>query len=121
MPPRSSHPPPATPLKAEVFLILVSLAEQDRHGYSVMQAVRQHSEGAIQLRTGPLYRHLKRLLDLGFVEETPDRRACEDDRRRRCYYRLTDLGRRVVRTESARLAKLVALTHRLGLMDRVPT
>ena len=114
---RSVNSPPVAALKPEVFLILVSLAEQERHGYGVMQAVRRHSEGTIQLRTGPLYRHLKRLLDSGFVEETPERPASEDDRRRRCYYRLTEQGHRVVRAESARLARLVALTYRLGLVE----
>ncbi len=109
---------PATPLKPEVFLILVSLAEKERHGYGVIQAVREHSDGAIQLRTGPLYRRLRQLLDSGLVEEAPDRPPSEhDDRRRRCYYRLSELGHRVVRWESHRLARLVSKTRQLGLIE----
>ena len=110
--------PPFVPLKPEVFLILVSLAEQQRHGYGVMKAVQETSDGAIHLRTGPLYRHLKRLLDSGLVEETSEHPSSDEgDRRRRCYYRLTELGFRVVRSESTRLARLVSLTRRLGLVE----
>ena len=99
-------------------MILVSLVDKQRHGYGVLQAVRESSQGAIRLRTGPLYRHLRRLLDAGLVEETTERPSGDnDDRRRRCYYRLTDLGFRVVRSESDRLAKLVSLTRRLGLVE----
>ncbi|MEM7352639.1 MAG: helix-turn-helix transcriptional regulator [Acidobacteriota bacterium] len=109
---------PATPLKLEVFHILVALAEKERHGYSLIQAVREHSDGAIRLRTGPLYRRLRQLLDSGLVEESPDRPPSEhDDRRRRCYYRLSELGHRVVRRECLRLARLVSKTRRLGLIE----
>ena len=106
------------PLKPVVFLVLLALAEEERHGYAVMLAVRQRSEGRVRLETGPLYRHLKRLIDTGLVEEVDGRPAVEDDQRRRCYYRLTDFGRAVVTAEGARLATLVEATRAVGLLEK---
>ena len=103
------------PLKPVVFQILLALAEGSSHGYGVMQAVRQGSNGRIPLQTGPFYRHLRRLFDDGLVEESPDAPS-DDDPRRGAYYRLTELGREVVRSEATRLAGLVAKTEQLGLL-----
>lgn len=105
------------PLKPVVFHILLALAEQDLHGYGVIQAVRQRSEGRIALQTGPFYRHLKKLIDAGLVCESSDRPE-DDDPRRGAYYRLTSFGEEVVRAEAARLATLVTATEALGLTDR---
>ena len=104
---------PVTPVILE---ILIALGEGPLHGYAVAQAVRGRSGGRIRLETGPLYRHLKRLLDDGLVEESPQRPA-EDDARRGAYYRLTSLGRGVVAAETRRLGELVALARRMGLAE----
>jgi len=103
------------PIKPAVFLILMALAEEDRHGYAVMKSVRERSNGRVRLETGPLYRHLSRLIDDGIVAET-DRAARADDPRRRCYYRLTKLGQAVLAAEAARLAELVEDSRRIGLL-----
>ncbi len=105
------------PLKPVVFLVLLALAEKEQHGYAVMLAVRQRSQGRIKLETGPLYRHLKKLIDTGLVEEVDGRPAVEDDQRRRCYYRLTEFGRAAVTAEGARLATLVEATRAVGLLE----
>ena len=99
------------PLKPVVFEILLSLATTPRHGYGVLQHVRERSGGRIRLETGPLYRHLKRLLDDGLVGEVE---GDEDDDERRRYYALTDLGRAVVHAEGRRLAALVERVRSLG-------
>lgn len=104
-----------TPLKPPVFLILLALVEQERHGYALAQAVRELSGGSVRLATGPLYRHLHRLLSDGLVAEArPSKRKDEDPRRR--YYRLTEAGRRVARREAGRLQHLVAVSHDLNLL-----
>lgn len=102
------------PLKPVVFHILLALAEQESHGYGVIQTVRDRSGGRIKLETGPFYRHLKKLMNGRLVEES-DRRPENDDSRRGAYYRLTSLGREVVTAESRRMAGLVSLTEELGL------
>ncbi len=104
------------PLKPVVFHVLFALAENDLHGYGVIQAVRERSEGRIHLQTGPFYRHLRKLMDDRLVEEAASR-PVDDDPRRGAYYRLTPLGRDVLAAEANRLAVLVSATLALGLTD----
>lgn len=92
-------------LKPAVVHILLALADDDRHGYAIMQAVREQSRGAVPLRTGSLYRHLSQLIDDGWVAEI--KRPAGDDPRRRAYYRLTPRGRAALRVERARLVHLL--------------
>jgi DNA-binding PadR family transcriptional regulator len=104
------------PLKAPVFLILLSLAERETHGYALVQEVRTRSGGRVELETGPLYRHLRRLSDDGLIEDAdPPEKAGLDQRRK--YYRLTPAGRRVLVAETRRLADLVEAGRRLHLLD----
>src|SRR5262249_16430800 len=106
MPPLDA-PDPATflPLPVAAFQILLSLADQDRHGYSIMQDVATRTRGSFRLGPATLYTTIKRLLADGFVEEVEDR-SSGDERRR--YYKLTRFGRRVAKAELARLQSLVA-------------
>jgi DNA-binding PadR family transcriptional regulator len=101
------------PLKPVVVHILLALSAGDSHGYGVIQAVRAHSDGRIQLETGPFYRHLNRLLDDGLVEDSGTR-PVDVDTRRGAYYRLTPLGGLVLSAEEERLAKLLSLTRSLS-------
>ncbi|HAC05153.1 MAG TPA: PadR family transcriptional regulator [Gemmatimonadetes bacterium] len=102
------------PLKPVVFGIMMSLAEQERHGYAILHDVRTRSEGRLKLETGPLYRHLKRLLDDRLVEETEGAERGESSDPRRRYYALTELGRSVLATEGQRLAQAVQHAQALG-------
>lgn len=101
-------------LKPAAFHILLALADGDRHGYAVMQAVREQSAGRIPLQTGSFYRHLGKLIDDGFVLEAPGPKT-DDDPRRGTYYRLTARGRQLLAAEQARLTGLVAHMKKLKL------
>ena len=105
------------PLTPPVFHIMLALAEGERHGYAIMQEVARETDGALQLGPGTLYGCLKRMLASGLVEESDERPSEADDERRR-YYRLTDLGERVVRAEAERLARAVAAAHAKHLVPR---
>jgi DNA-binding PadR family transcriptional regulator len=105
------------PLKPVLLHILLALAEQECHAYGIIQTVRDRSAGRVRLETGPLYRHLRKLLDGGLIAESGNRPR-DDDPRRGAYYALTALGREVVAAESLRLERLVSLTKELGLMSR---
>lgn len=98
--------PPETylPLAPATFHILLALVDGERHGYAIMKEVASRSEGTVRLGPGTLYGALKRLLELGLVEEGSERadRELADDERRR-YYRLTKLGLSVARAEARRL------------------
>ena len=56
---------------------------------------------------GTLYEWIQRLEKGILIEESPDRPAAEDDHSQRRYYRLTDLGERVLEAEVARLGAVV--------------
>jgi DNA-binding PadR family transcriptional regulator len=98
------------PLAPAQFHVLVALTEGDRHGYAIMQAVEDSSDGVVKMGPATLYGTLKRLVDQGLAEET-DRRPSEDDDQRRRYYHLTGLGRRVCTAEADRLERLITTTR----------
>lgn len=101
----------ALPLSSTTFLILLTLAGEEAHGYRIRASVRERSNGAVTLDPGSLYRLIARLVDDGLIAEAPARaRAAADDPRRR-YYRLTTAGRRVLDAETNRLADLVAVAR----------
>ena len=90
------------PLTEPVFLVLLSLAEQPRHGYSILKDVESMSRGRVLLSTGTLYGALQRLLAEGWIE-----RIQEDDAPRdRRTYRLTARGRRNLQIEIDRMRHL---------------
>ena len=95
------------PLTPAVFHILLALADGEAHGYAIMQAVADRSAGSVRLGAGTLYGAINRLLQDGLIEESEERPDPEMDDARRRYYRLTDLGARVVASETKRMAELV--------------
>ena len=107
----------ALPLTPVAFEILLSLAEEDRHGYHIMQAVERRTEGRIVLHAGTLYRALARLVEIELIEELDERPDPETDERRR-YYRLTPFGREVAAAEAGRLESQVRAARSLRLLRR---
>jgi len=105
------------PLTPPVFHILLALADEERHGYGIMQDVARQTDDALQLGPGTLYGCLKRMLAAGLVEESDERPdpALDDERRR--YYRMTALGQRTVRAEARRLAGAVSAAKARRLLD----
>ena len=101
-------PPELLPLTPPVFHILLALADEERHGYGIMQDVARQTNDALQLGPGTLYGCLKRMLAAGLVEESDERPDNELNDERRRYYRMTPLGRTTVRAEAARLAGAVS-------------
>jgi DNA-binding PadR family transcriptional regulator len=105
-------------LPIAVFHILVSVADRERHGYAIMQDVRARTDGELRMGPGTLYGSIKRMLHDGLIEEIDDPRHADRDDVRRRYYRITPLGRRVAKAESARLAKLLRQARATGLAPR---
>src|SRR5262245_47830247 len=90
------------PLPAAAFQILLSLADEDLHGYEIMRRVEEQTGGRTRLGPGTLYSSIQALLEAGFIAEVQDDEASGDERRR--YYRLTAGGRKASREEAERLA-----------------
>jgi DNA-binding PadR family transcriptional regulator len=85
-----------------VLLILLSLAEQPRHGYAILQDTERMSDGRVRLSTGTLYGALRRLLEGKWIERFEER----DNSRGKQAYRLTAAGRRNLQMEVARMKQL---------------
>jgi DNA-binding PadR family transcriptional regulator len=101
---------PEPALSPQVFHILLSLVDDDRHGYAIIQDVADRTAGDVRLTASTLYAAIKRLLDAGWLEETRRRPRVDDDPRRR-YYHLTPKGRDAARAEARRLDRLAALAR----------
>jgi len=95
------------PLTEPVLLILLSLAGQPRHGYSILKDVEQLSDGRVVLSTGTLYGALRRLLDEEWIERFDE----QDSSRGRQAYRLTSRGRRNLQVEIGRMKQLTRLAN----------
>jgi len=95
------------PLRSNWFHVLLSLRDQEQHGYGIMQDVLERTEGKLRLWPTTLYGTLKRMIDEELIEESDERPAPELDDARRRYYRLTKFGRRVLEAEIQRLQDLV--------------
>jgi DNA-binding PadR family transcriptional regulator len=107
------------PVKDSEFHILLALADGERHGYGIMQEVEQRSQGTVRMGPGTLYGAIKRMLATGLIEESSRRPSSDkDDDRRRCYYRLTRMGRSVAAKEADRLAELVHVAELKRLLTR---
>ena len=95
------------PLTPTVFHILLALADQERHGYGIMQEVMAMTRNQVRMGPGTLYGSIKRMLQANLIEESDERPDPELDDERRRYYRLTDWGRRVLAAEAQRLCALI--------------
>lgn len=93
------------PLSEPVLLILLSLAGQPRHGYSILKDVERMSDGRVVLSTGTLYGALRRLLDDDWIERFKERESS----RGRQAYRLTPNGRHNLQAEVDRMKHLTRL------------
>ena len=106
--PHKSDPSPLLPLTPAIAHILLALADEDRHGYGIMQEVERLTAGAVRMGPGTLYGTLKRMLESGLVVETDDRPDPDMDDDRRRYYRATPLGLAALEAETARMHALVS-------------
>lgn len=113
--PLSSH----LPLKPVDLQLLIPLADEERHGYALVQAIEEGTGGLVRLDPGNLYRVIKRMLAAGLIAES-DRPTPPGEERRR-YYRITPLGSRVLVAELKRLESLVQSSSVQGLMRRLAT
>jgi len=107
----SESPKGLLPLTPAVFHIMLALMDQERHGYGIMKEVESQTQGEMLLRAGTLYQAIKRMLELGLIEESAERPDPKMDDERRRYYKLSGLGHKVARGEEERLRKLLQIAR----------
>ena len=94
------------PVNPRDYLILFALTSGRRHGYGIVKEVERDSGGTVRLDPANLYRSIKRLIRDGLVADEEPSEDDQGDADRRRYYAITEMGRRVVTLEAARLAGL---------------
>src|ERR1700681_1127201 len=94
--------PDAKPLTEPVLMILMSLADQPRHGYALIHDIEALSGGRVRMSTGTLFGALRRLLEDGWIERFDQ----EDTSRQKQAYRLTAAGRTQLQLELDRMKQL---------------
>jgi DNA-binding PadR family transcriptional regulator len=104
------------PLPPAAFHILMAVANEDRHGYAIIQDVERRTDGELTLSPGTLYRSIQRMQEQGLIVESRRRPAAALDDPRRRYYRITPFGSAVARAEARRLAQLVKLARASGFI-----
>lgn len=90
------------PLAPRDLLILAVLAEGPLHGYGLVKSVEDRSRSGVLLDPANLYRVLRRMRGLGWIQEVPDP---EGDRRRT--HAITAAGEAILAAEVARLERLL--------------
>ena len=106
------------PLPPATFHILMAVADDDRHGYAIIQEIAARTNGAMRMSAGTLYRSIQRMIEQELIVEIHERPAPELDDERRRYYRITKFGAAVARAEARRLQELVRLARASGFVPR---
>jgi len=107
-----TRPEAFLPLKPRVHLTLLLLAERPRHGYDLLGALEERSDGAIRLNAGSFYRLIHRLAEDGLVERVPTPEDEESGGAERKTYGLTELGLEALRAEVRRQEALLDLARK---------
>jgi transcriptional regulator len=95
------------------ILILAIVEHEAHHGYEIAKLIEQRSQGDLRFTLASLYATLYRMEDRGWIRARWIEKAGQ---RRRCHYRITEAGRRVLAAQRADWAKFVAA---LGLVAGV--
>ena len=103
------------PLTPHSFQILLSLLDQEMHGYSIIKDIEARTEGEMILGTSTVYAAVKRMVLEQLLEEVPPQPGDASAGPRRKYYGLTELGARILASEAARLTDLVAMPEVVAL------
>ena len=99
------------PLTEPVLLVLLSLVEQPRHGYSIRNELGKISGGRVVLSSGTLYNVLQRLLRRGWIEPVQINKTLGD----RCSFCLTSRGKCHLQAEIKRIKGLLRVAAQRNL------
>lgn len=88
-------------LTEAVYYILLSLM-QPMHGYGIIQNVEMLSKGRVRLAAGTLYGAINTLIDKGWISALPEEKSS-----RKKEYVITDIGKKALQGELARLEELL--------------
>lgn len=92
--------------KGSTEVVILAILEQDsHHGYEIARLIEQRSGGTLRFTLASLYATLYRMEDRGWINGRWIEKAGQ---RRRCYYRMTDAGRRTLAAQRADWSRFIA-------------
>ena len=92
--------------KGSAELVILAILEDDpHHGYEIAKLIEQRTSGSLHFTLASLYATLYRLEDRGWIK---GRWVEQAGRRRRCYYRITEPGRKVLAAQRDDWSRFVA-------------
>jgi PadR family transcriptional regulator, regulatory protein PadR len=89
---------------AEILILAVVEAEA-HHGYEIAKLIDERSSGLLRFTLASLYATLYRMEDRGWIKSRWVEKAGQ---RRRCYYRITEQGRKVLASQREEWGVFVA-------------
>jgi DNA-binding PadR family transcriptional regulator len=78
---------------------------ESHHGYEIARLIEERSGGSLRFTLASLYATLYRLEDRGWIR---GRWIEKPGQRRRCHYRITDAGRKVLAEQRTDWARFIA-------------
>jgi transcriptional regulator len=97
--------------KGSAELLILSLIEyRARHGYEISKLIEERSDGALKFNVASFYPLLYRLEERGWIAGRWVEKAGQ---RRRRYYRITSLGRTVLKAQRATWLNFVHAIRRI--------
>jgi DNA-binding PadR family transcriptional regulator len=99
------------PLPTASFFVLFALAEGEKHGYRIMQDIRELSAGTFSVGPATLYTTIKKLSDQGLISEVSG-----SSKNRRRTYVLSTSGKRLLGAEFRRQQQLLDLARRKRIL-----
>jgi DNA-binding PadR family transcriptional regulator len=95
------------------IVILAIVEHESHHGYEIAKLIEQRTGGSLRFTLASLYATLYRLEERGWIKGRWIEKAGQ---RRRCHYRITEAGRRVLADQRADWGRfLVALDQVAGV------
>ena len=91
--------------KGSAEIVILAIVEpESHHGYEIAKLIEQRTGGSLRFTLASLYATLYRLEDRGWIK---GRWIEKSGQRRRCHYRITESGRRVLADQRADWSRFV--------------
>jgi DNA-binding PadR family transcriptional regulator len=87
------------------LVILAIVEDESHHGYEIAKLIEARTGGSLRFTLASLYATLYRLEERGWIK---GRWVEKPGQRRRCHYRITEPGRRVLAEQRADWSRFVA-------------
>ena len=87
------------------IVILAIVEHESHHGYEIAKLIERRTDGSLRFTLASLYATLYRLEERGWIKGRWIEKAGQ---RRRCHYRITEAGRRVLADQRADWGRFLA-------------